>query len=357
MEVKPRVVFGALQRGYHRLGSRMGGAQRQRGEGGINDIGPRLDSLEHHHRGQARGVMGMELNGDLYRLLEGLDQIIGRIRGQKASHVLDADGIRTRVLQLLGVIGKILDIKDRAGGVGNGRLHMGSFLFGGLDGCLEVTDIVERVKNADDIDAVGNRFLDEILDHVVGIMAVPQHILSTEEHLQLGLGAFFADGAQPLPWVLIQKAQAGVESGAAPAFQRMIPHLVQQLQRGHHLVNGHPGRDQRLMRVSQHRFGNSNTWHNILHSSAEPIGSTGKAMVSRIHIPSFKKRLLPASGGHRLLQGNQGLARLNRGVGSDMHAGNHAVVRGLDFILHLHSLQNAEHVAFGNRIAGRNLDA
>ena len=60
-------------------------------------------------------------------------------------------------------------------------------------------------------------FLHEVLHHVVGIVLVAQDVLAAEQHLQLGVGQALAQLAQALPGVFVQKAQAGVEGGAAPA--------------------------------------------------------------------------------------------------------------------------------------------
>ena len=89
-------------------------------------------------------------------------------------------------------------------------------------------------------------------------MAVSQHILAAEQHLQLGMRAMLADGAQTLPWIFIQKAQAGVISRAAPAFQRMIADLIQLFQNRQHIADRHPGGNQGLVRVTKYHFGNSN---------------------------------------------------------------------------------------------------
>ena len=93
------------------------------------------------------------------------------------------------------------------------------FLAGSFDGGFQIADIIQCIKNTDDVDAVGNRFLHKIFHQIVRIMAVTQHILSSEEHLELGFGHVFAQNTQTIPRIFIQKAQAGVKSGAAPAFQ------------------------------------------------------------------------------------------------------------------------------------------
>ena len=85
---------------------------------------------------------------------------------------------------------------------------------------FHVAGVVERVEDADDIDAVADRALDELFHHVVRIVLVAQDVLAAQQHLQLGVGQGLAQLAQALPRILVQEAQAGVKRGAAPALQR-----------------------------------------------------------------------------------------------------------------------------------------
>ena len=123
------------------------------------------------------------------------------------------------VRNALGVLDIVFVGKDGAGGVADGNLRVTALFVCRPDGGFQVFDIIERVKNADDVDAVGDRALHQILDAVIRVMAVAQHILSAEQHLQLGVGTVILDGAQALPRILVQKAQARVIGRAAPAFQ------------------------------------------------------------------------------------------------------------------------------------------
>ena len=86
---------------------------------------------------------------------------------------------------------------------------MGTLLVGCLDGSLQVAGVVQRVKDTDDVDAVGNGLLDEVLDGVISVGTVAQHVLAAEQHLQLLVGQLLAQDAQTLPGVLVQEADAG----------------------------------------------------------------------------------------------------------------------------------------------------
>ena len=61
-----------------------------------------------------------------------------------------------------------------------------SFLFVGSLYCsLQVAQIVQAVKDTDDINTVCDGFLYKILYHIICIGTITQNVLSTEQHLQL----------------------------------------------------------------------------------------------------------------------------------------------------------------------------
>ena len=63
---------------------------------------------------------------------------------------------------------------------------MGLLPVGSPDGCLQIAQVIETVKDTDDVDSVGSGLLHEVLYHIVCIMVVSQNVLSTEQHLQFG---------------------------------------------------------------------------------------------------------------------------------------------------------------------------
>ena len=92
---------------------------------------------------------------------------------------------------------------------------------------LQIAQIVQRVEDTDDVNAVLDGLLDELIDHVVRIMLVAKNVLATEQHLQLGVGHRLAQRAQTLPRVFVQETHAGVKRRAAPALQRIVADLIQ----------------------------------------------------------------------------------------------------------------------------------
>ena len=73
--------------------------------------------------------------------------------------------------------------------------------------------------------------------------------------MQLRVRQVGAQLAQPFPRVLIQKAQAGVERGAAPAFEGIVPDRVENFAGGEHLLERHARGGLRLVRVAQDGVG------------------------------------------------------------------------------------------------------
>ena len=83
-----------------------------------------------------------------------------------------------------------------------------------LDGRLHVARVVERVEDAEDVDAGPRGETDELADHVVGVVAVAEHVLPAQEHLKAGVGQGRLERAHALPRVLVQEPHQ--ESKVAP---------------------------------------------------------------------------------------------------------------------------------------------
>ena len=212
--------------------------------------------------------MAVDVYGDLDGVLQFRDQVIAGVGLQQASHILDADRVSAHLLQGLGILGKVLIVMYGAQGVADAGLNVSAFLVGGLDGSLQVARVVQGVENTDDIDAVGNGLLYEVLDSVIGVRTIAQHVLAAEQHLQFLMGQLLAQDAQTLPGVLVQKTDAGVERSAAPALNGEVRDLVHLGQDRTHLVHRHTGSKQGLVRVAQNDLGDLNRFLSQCHSPA-----------------------------------------------------------------------------------------
>ncbi len=112
---------------------------------------------------------------------------------------------------------------------------MGFLFLCGINGNPQILNIVEGVEDPDNINSVCDRTLDKILHHIIRIMAVAQHILAAEQHLEFCIRTILADNPQPFPWIFVQKAKAGIIRGAAPAFQGMKTDFIKFPQNRQHI--------------------------------------------------------------------------------------------------------------------------
>jgi hypothetical protein len=176
--------------------------------------------------------------------LEPAHQVVGRAWREEAGHVLDAQGIRPQRGQFLPHLDEGLQAVDGASGVADGRLDVRPDLLGHLHGPAHVAHVVQGVKDAEDVNAVGVGPPHEALHDVVRVVAVAHHILPPQEHLEAGAGHGLPQAAEALPGVLIQEAHGGVKGRAAPHLHRPEPHPVQFLGDGQHVLQAHPRRQE-----------------------------------------------------------------------------------------------------------------
>ena len=135
---------------------------------------------------------------------------------------------------------------------------MSFFFISCLYCCLQISQIVQTVKNTNNIDSVGNRFLYKILYHIICIGTITKNVLSSEQHLELCIFESITEFTKSFPWVFFQETQGSIKGSAAPAFYRMITHFIQFIHDRHHLFCCHSGGNQRLMSVTQDRLSNLN---------------------------------------------------------------------------------------------------
>ena len=197
----------------------------------------------------------MELNGDTDVLLESLCKGSSSERSKERSHILDTDGISALCFALLCVVYIVIIGENIAQCKGHCYLSVCALLLGSVDSCLEVSDIVQRIKDTDNIHTVCNSLLNEIFKNIVSIVTVAQHILTSEKHLELGVGHILTDYSQSLPGILVEETDTSIKCCAAPDLCGIIADLIHLLHNGEHLVNAHSCCDERLMSVSENGFG------------------------------------------------------------------------------------------------------
>ncbi len=199
----------------------------------------------------------MQVHRHLHVFLEGFHQVEGVVGGHQACHILDADRVRAHVLQLFGFFHVVVDVIDVSAhalfgeAVADRSLKVFLVLFDDLHRGLEVAEVVERVKDPDDVDAVVAGTLHEGFHHVVGVVLVAHQVLPAQEHGEGGLFDVFFEGADAFPGVFAQIAVHGVEGGSAPHFHAVKAHLVHQFRHVEHVFGAPAGGKQRLMPVAE----------------------------------------------------------------------------------------------------------
>ena len=131
---------------------------------------------------------------------------------------------------------------------------MGALFFGRVYSSLQISNIIKGVKNPQDVDTVFHRLADKHIHHVIGIMLIPQQVLSSQKHLQLCFFEFPPQQAQPLPRIFVQIPHTDIKGRSAPTFDGIVSHFIQHLRNRQHVRRLHPGSHQRLMGVPQYGF-------------------------------------------------------------------------------------------------------
>ena len=199
--------------------------------------------------------MGMQMDRHFHGGFQAAHQLIGVERGQQTGHVLDAERVGAEIFELLGQIDKAVDAVNRADGIADRRFHMFAAGFYFTDRPFDVPHIVQRIEDAEDVDAICGGPFDEPFEDIVGIMAIAHEVLPAEQHLQLGMRHGGAQRAQPFPGIFFEKTQTGVEGRAAPDFQRPIADGVELLGDRQHVLRSHARGQEGLMPVAQRDVG------------------------------------------------------------------------------------------------------
>ena len=200
--------------------------------------------------------MGMYINRDIDILLELCDQVIACLRAHDAGHILDAQGMASHGLELLAEFNILLECVNRACCIADCALRMSACLDALINGGCHVLRVVQGIKDTDDVDSVFNGLADERTDRVIGIMTVAEDVLSSQQHLQLGVLDLGTDKTQSVPRILIQVTEAGIECSASPDFHGIVACFVHCLENAFEVRTRHTCRDLGLVGISKDGFCN-----------------------------------------------------------------------------------------------------
>ena len=219
--------------------------------------------FENGARVDAAGIVRVEVDRDADLLAQRLHQFLGRIGLAQPGHVLDGEDVRAHPLQLLRhahvVLQRVLvalGIEDVAG-VADGGFADRVRLAHGLHGGLHVGQPVERIEDAEDVDALRGGFIDELRDDVVRVGGVADGVGGAQQHLEADVGHGVAQFAQARARVFVQEAHGDVEGGAAPHFQaeEVVQPVRDEVGDGQHVVGADARGQQRLVGVAERGVG------------------------------------------------------------------------------------------------------
>ena len=132
-----------------------------------------------------------------------------------------------------------------------------ALLFDGLERGFQVARVVHRIEYAEHIDAVDRSALDKLFHHVIGIVAVAQQVLPTQQHLLAGVGHGFLQLTDALPRVFTQITDARIEGRPTPGLHGPEANLIELGRDGQHILQAHAGGQDGLVGVTQHHIGDS----------------------------------------------------------------------------------------------------
>jgi len=153
-------------------------------------------------------MAAMDHDRDRVALLDRLHQVEGHPGREQARHVLHADGVDALLDQLVGERRELLGRVHRAHRVADGALGVLARRLHRPDRGDQVAGVVERVKDAEDVQAVLGRAPHERLDHVVREARVLHEVLAAQQHHLRRLRGRRLQGVQPGERVLGEVSQA-----------------------------------------------------------------------------------------------------------------------------------------------------
>jgi hypothetical protein len=166
-------------------------------------------------------------------------------------HVFNTQAVSPHILQTKARFNKVLHSMNRADSIHYTRLNMLSYLLDRLYRNLKVTDIIQSIKNAENVNTVIGCPLNKPFHYIIRIMSIAYQGLSPQQHLQPGLGNDRTDCPEPLPGIFIKKANCHIKSGSTPDFQGMIAYIIQFFENRMHIFQGHSGSPKALMSITK----------------------------------------------------------------------------------------------------------
>ena len=204
--------------------------------------------------------MGVQVNGNGQVLFQLGYECFSCQRLEQACHVFDGQQMGTFILKAAGQVEVVLKVVLGAGrvadvaGVANAGLSQGAGFFAHRpDAHLHGVEPVERIEDPEQVDSLFCGIYNKLLNQIVGVCLVANGIAAPEQHLEEGVGDFFAKNAQPLPGAFAEKAHGHIKGGTSPHFDGKYFRMVLGVAFGDvvHVEGPHSGGEQRLVCIAE----------------------------------------------------------------------------------------------------------
>lgn len=223
--VQTGLETGALERGHDGIDAGLRGHARQTVSGGVNGIGTSLGAGNHGGNTGTGRVVRVDVDGKIgVSLTDGANEESGSMGLENTSHVLDSKNVDIKLNQLVDEVEVVLKVVllvrvEHVTAEANGTLHNTAGLVDGLDADLELVNVVQGIKDTENVDTVLLGLVDELVDGVVGKRRVGDTVGTAQKHLEGNVGNKLAHAAETVPGVLVEEAHGDVKGSTTPAFQ------------------------------------------------------------------------------------------------------------------------------------------
>ena len=124
-------------------------------------------------------------------------------------------------------------------------------LLDGFRGTLMVALVIHRIEDAKDINAYLHGLFHKGIHHVIGVVAIGNQILTSQEHRQRSVGHESFQGARPLPGIFTQETVGHIECGPTPDLHAVETTLVHFLGHPLHIRGAHASREDGLLAIAK----------------------------------------------------------------------------------------------------------
>ncbi len=212
--------------------------QCERVDGGRDEVGFDPGGDQRVREAGAGGSLDVEADREPGRLLQAHDQLLGEVRQQRAGRVVDDDPRGAELGDLLRLLDERLHLSAAPGAVHEPGVEDLAGVDDRLSGLTQVGDVVERIVQPEDVDAVVGGAGDEAPHDVRGDGPGADEEAAAERDPERGRGAR-VERADPLPRALDAAAHRRVEDAPARHLEAREAGPIEDLGDVQHLAGGH----------------------------------------------------------------------------------------------------------------------